>query len=88
MKIFFLFDITLHLNDLIIKLQRKGKLIFNLFAAVNVFKAKLNDFKSQLLRGILAHFPICLQRISQERLSAVEVKYANKSNFFKNLTTG
>ena len=45
---FFLGYITSHLNDLNIKLQGKGKLIFDLYAAVNAFKVKLRLFKSQL----------------------------------------
>ena len=67
-------DITSHLSDLDNKLQ--GKLIFNLLAAVNAFKATLRPFKSPLLQGILTHFPICSQRISQERHLVVGMKHA------------
>ena len=75
---FFLGDITSHLNDLNIKLQGKGKLIFDLPAAVNAFKVKLRLFKSQLSKGMLTHFPICLKLILSERQLAIEIKYAEQ----------
>ena len=43
--LFFLCDITSHLNDLNIKLQGKGKLVFDLLGAVNGFRVKLKLFK-------------------------------------------
>ncbi|XP_076810297.1 general transcription factor II-I repeat domain-containing protein 2-like [Clavelina lepadiformis] len=79
--LFFLCDITSHLNDLNMKLQGKGQLIFDLFAAVNGFKAKLGLFKNQLLDRILVHFPTCSQHILQERHSAVGIKYAQQIKF-------
>ena len=75
---FFLGDITSHLNDLNIKLQGKGKLIFDLPAAVNAFKVKLRLFKSQLSKGMLTQFPICLKLILSERHLAIEIKYAEQ----------
>ena len=50
--LFFLGDITSHLNDLNIKLQGKGKLIFDLHAAVNAFKVKLRLQKSTFKRNV------------------------------------
>ena len=78
--LFFLGDITSHLNDLNIKLQGKEKLIFDLLAAVNGFNSKLKLFKSQLLKGILVNFPICQQRILQERHLDAGMKYAEQIN--------
>ena len=75
---FFLIDITFHLNDLNIKLQGKGKLIFGLHAAVNAFKAKLRLYKSQLSKGMLTHFPICIKLILSESHLAVGIKYAEQ----------
>ena len=69
--LFFLGDITSQLNDLNIKLQRKGKLIFDLYAGVNAFKVKLRLFKSQLSKEILTHFAMCLKHILPERHLAV-----------------
>ena len=79
MKIYF-FSATLlfFLNDLNIKLQGKGKLIFDLHAAVNAFKIKLRLFKSQLSKEMLTHFPICLKHILSERHLAVGIKYAEQ----------
>ena len=56
--------------------QEKGKLIFDLLAAVAAFKAKLKFFKSQVVQEIIAHFSFFLQRISQKRHKAAGVKYA------------
>ena len=47
--LFFLCDITSHLDNLTIKLQGKGKLIFDPFAAINAFKAKLTLFNGHFL---------------------------------------
>ena len=77
-RFIFLGNITSHLNDLNIKLQGKGKLIFDLHAAVNAFKVKLRLFKSQLSKGMLTHFPICLKHILPERHLAVRIKYAEQ----------
>ena len=76
--LFFFGNITFYLNDLNIELQGKGKLIFDLHAAVNTFKVKLRLFKSQLSKGMLTHFPICLKRILRERHLAVGIKYAEQ----------
>jgi len=46
-NLFFLCDITSHLNNLSIKLQGKGELIFYL-AAINGFQAKLKLEKSTI----------------------------------------
>ena len=73
--LFFLCDFTSHLNDLNNKLQGKGKLVFDLPDAVNEFRVKLRLFTSQLLKGMLTHFPICSQHISLERHLAAGIKY-------------
>ena len=76
--LFFLCNITSPLNNLNIKLQRKGKLVFDLLDAVNVFRVKLRLFKSQLLKGMLTHFLICSKHISLERHLAAGMKYAEQ----------
>ena len=80
--LFFLGDIISHLNDLNIKLQGKGILIFDFLAAVNSFKANLRLFKSQLLKGMLIRFPICSQHISPERRLTAGIKYAKYIQLF------
>ena len=76
--LFFFCDITSHLNNLNIKLQEKGKLVFDLLNAVNRFRVKLRLFKSQLLQGMLTHFPICSQHILLERHLAAGIKYTKQ----------
>ena len=76
--LFFLCDITSHLNDLNIKLQGKGKLVFDFLDAVNGFRVQIRLFKSQLLKGILTHFSICSQHILLERHFAAGIKYAEQ----------
>jgi hypothetical protein len=44
--LFFLCDITAHLNDLNIQLQVKDQLTFQMFAAVKAFKIKLKLFRN------------------------------------------
>ena len=75
-NLFFLCDITSHSNDLNIKLQGKGKLVFDLLDAVNGFRVKLRLFKCQFLKGMLTHFLICSQHISLVRHLAAGMKYA------------
>ena len=50
--LFFLGDITSHSNELNIKLQGKGKLIFDLHAVVNAFKVRLRLQKSTFKRNV------------------------------------
>ena len=57
--LFFLCNITAHLNDLNTQLQRKDLLISQLIGAVKAFKTKLRLFRSQLLKGEMTHFPNC-----------------------------
>ena len=76
--LFFLGNITFYLNDLNIKLQGKGKLIFDLHNAVNAFKGRLRLFKSLLSKGMLTHFPICIKHILPEKHLAVGIKYAEQ----------
>jgi hypothetical protein len=65
--LFFLCDITAHLNDLNIQLHGKDQLTFQMFAAVKAFKMKLKLFRSQLSKGEMCHFPTCAQRIPQRK---------------------
>ena len=64
-NLFFLCDITFHVNDLNTQLQGKDLLIFQLVGAVKAFKMKLQLFRSQLLKGEIIHFPTCAQHILQ-----------------------
>ena len=63
--IFFLYDITAHLNDLNTQLQGKDLPIFQLVGAVKAFKIKLRLFRSQLLKGEMIYFHTCAQHIPQ-----------------------
>ena len=59
--LFFLCDITAHLNDINTQLYGKDLLIFQLVA----FKMKLRLFRRQSLKGEITQFPTCAQHISQ-----------------------
>ena len=74
----YLCDITDHLNDLNLQLQRKDLLIFQLVGAVKAFKMKLRLFRSQLLKGEMTHFPICAQHILQCQHLGLGKKFAQK----------
>ena len=76
--LFFLCDITAHLNDLNTQLQGKDLLIFQLVGAVKAFKMKLRLFRSHLLKGEMAHFPTCAQHISQCQHVGLGEKFAKQ----------
>jgi hypothetical protein len=52
----FLTDITKHMNNLNMKLQRKQQNVSNLFGHVNGFRNKLKLFKTAIERNDLTHF--------------------------------
>ncbi|XP_075455203.1 general transcription factor II-I repeat domain-containing protein 2-like [Ascaphus truei] len=76
--LFFFCDVTTHLDNLNIELQGKNKLIFQLYAAVKTFQAKLKLFRSQLLKGAMCHFPTCAQHIPRHKHIELGEKYAMK----------
>ena len=76
--LFFLCDITAHLNDLNMQPQGKELIIFQLVGAVKAFKMKLHLFKSQLLKGEMSHFPTCAQYIPQSQYVEQGEKYAQQ----------
>ena len=76
--LFFLCDITAHLNDLNTQLQGKDLLIIQLVGAVKAFKMKLRLFRSHLLKGEMAHFPTCAQHIPQCQHVGLGEKFAQQ----------
>jgi hypothetical protein len=67
--LYFLTDITSHLNELNLQLQGKSQLIFQFIAAVKAFKIKLRLFKTQLSKGDMCHFPTCKKQIPEQTCS-------------------
>lgn len=64
-EMFFLCDITNHLNDLDLKLQGKNKFIWDSARIVTEFTLKLKTFKAQLEENDYSFFPI-LQSVQRE----------------------
>ena len=52
----FLTDITQHLSDLNLKLQRKSQLVNKMFEHICAFEKKLDLFQVQLSKATLMHF--------------------------------
>ena len=77
-NLFFLCDITSHLNDLNTQLQGKDLLIFQLVGAVKAFKMKLQLFRGQLLKDKIIHFPTCAQYIPQCQHLELGSKFAHQ----------
>lgn len=61
--LYFLTDITGHLNQLNTQLQGNAKLVSKMFDRINAFENKLQLFSRQLQAGDLGHFPTCRQMI-------------------------
>lgn len=59
--LYFLTDITSHLNQLNTAMQGNTKLVSQLFELINAFERKLQLFARQLRAGDLGHFPTCRQ---------------------------
>jgi hypothetical protein len=55
----FMVNITKHLNELNLNLQRKNKLVTSIYDNVKAFQTKLWQWKSQLKTGNLLHFKTC-----------------------------
>jgi len=50
-------DLTAELNDLSTQLQGKNRAIIKMIGAIDSFKGKLKLWKTQLMKGVLTHFP-------------------------------
>jgi hypothetical protein len=74
--LYFLCDITCHLNEINMQLQGKSKLIFEMITALQSFKMKL-QFKSQLSRGETGHFPTCKKHIPLCKHAELGKRYLN-----------
>ncbi|CAI6372756.1 unnamed protein product [Macrosiphum euphorbiae] len=70
----FLTDISAHLNELNLKLQKQSKTIFELISDVKSFEIKLQLFKNQILKQNLLHFKTC-QEIKQNSLIDVPTNH-------------
>ena len=55
-KLYFLADVTQHLNSLNVLLQGKGQLVSSLFEEVRVFQTKLSHFKKDIDNGKFTYF--------------------------------
>ena len=58
----FLVDITIHINELNLRLQRKGQLIHSMFDHVDAFAMKLTLWEKQMKNKNFVHFPILQSR--------------------------
>lgn len=64
--LFFLADITKHLNELNLKLQGRNKFIWDLAKDVQQFKLKLVAFKNQIIDNDYTFFPILAANLEKE----------------------
>jgi hypothetical protein len=55
----FVADITSHLNELNLKLQRKDRFLTELYHNIKAFQLKLILFKSQIIPKGFSHFKCC-----------------------------
>ncbi|XP_029656398.1 general transcription factor II-I repeat domain-containing protein 2-like [Octopus sinensis] len=65
-------DFIFQLNELIVRLQGKEKLVHNLFRQVKAFQKKLDLWIAQIAESNYAHFP-CLQE--QPRISSINREF-------------
>lgn len=79
----YLTDISMHLNDLNIRLQGKNVMIHNLFDQVEAFERKLCLWESQLLKGDFTHFPTLSQCEVQNKEKYSEALSILRSDFSK-----
>jgi hypothetical protein len=70
-------SITCHLNEHNLQLQGKAQLIFEKITALKSFKMKFQQFKSQLSRGEMGHFPTCKKHITLCKHAELEKRYSN-----------
>uniref|UniRef100_A0A0L8FJE7 General transcription factor II-I repeat domain-containing protein 2 n=1 Tax=Octopus bimaculoides TaxID=37653 RepID=A0A0L8FJE7_OCTBM len=75
----FLMDITTHLNDLNLKLQKQNQLIHEMYSHVKAFQTKLQIWENQLRTGDAFHFPTLAIHGSTSRYDfAVELNELKK----------
>lgn len=82
----YLTDISLHLNDLNIRLQGKNSMLHNLFDQVKTFENKLRLWEVQLLRGDFTHFPTlsqCEVHNNEKYSEALSILRSDFSNRFQ-----
>jgi hypothetical protein len=63
--------------SLILQLQGRAQLIFEMITALKSFKMKLQLFKSQLSTGEMGHFPTCKKHISLCKHAELGKRYSN-----------
>uniref|UniRef100_A0A8C5PAV1 HAT C-terminal dimerisation domain-containing protein n=1 Tax=Leptobrachium leishanense TaxID=445787 RepID=A0A8C5PAV1_9ANUR len=73
-KLYFMVDVTSHLNQLNHKLQGKGNTIFSMLEEVISFENKLSVFAQDFDRETLIHFPSLLKH-RQENNSDIDITY-------------
>lgn len=59
-------NITKHLSNLFLKLQRKNQIVMAISDHVKAFKSKLDLWKTQLQNKDLTHFPTCMAHKSSK----------------------
>ena len=73
----FLCDISSHLDGLNVQLQRRGRIIRDMYTSVRAFKTKLCLWENQLLQGNTGHFPCC-ETIKPQFSTAICAQFAEK----------
>lgn len=73
----FLCDISSHLDELNLQLQRRGRIITDMYASVRAFKTKMCLWENQMLQANFGHFPCC-QTIKTQMSTAVCAQFAEK----------
>lgn len=69
-QLYFLADITKHLNELNLKLQGKGKFIWDLAKLVQEFSLKLIAFRNQIIENDYSFFPTLQQNEPNSKADA------------------
>ncbi|XP_064117888.1 general transcription factor II-I repeat domain-containing protein 2-like [Macrobrachium nipponense] len=66
-RLYFLTDLTSHMNSLNLKLQGKAKMIADLFREIQIFRSKLDMWIEQIQERDLNHFPT-LKRLEPDEV--------------------
>ncbi|KAG8453209.1 hypothetical protein GDO86_000003 [Hymenochirus boettgeri] len=74
-KLYFMVDVTSHLNQLNRKLQGKGNTISSMLEEVISFENKLSVFAQDFERETLIHFPSLLKHRQEENNSDIDICY-------------
>jgi hypothetical protein len=75
--VYFLYDMTCHINKLNLQLQGKVQLMFEKIAVLKFFKINLRLFKIQPFRGEVGHFAACKKHIPLSKQSKLGESYSN-----------